>query len=72
MRKLSILSLQETKFQLTGKHNLDGYISYENLSNEKTAWGGISMAIAKDLNPAFGVEKLEAITVDSSEEANKI
>ena len=31
----SILSLQETKFQVAGKHNLDGYICYEHLRKEK-------------------------------------
>ena len=31
----SILSLQETKFQVAGTHNLDGYISYEHLRKEK-------------------------------------
>ena len=35
----SILSLQETKFQIAGKHNFDGYFSYEHLRSEKTAGG---------------------------------
>ena len=67
MKSPSILSLQETKCQVAGKHNLDGYISYEHLRTEKTAGGGIYMAISKDLNPALvrdGGEKVEAITVD--------
>ena len=63
----SILSLQETKFQVVGKHNLDGYVTYEHLRTEKTAGGGIYMAISKDLSPALvrdGGVKVEAITVD--------
>ena len=30
-----ILSLQETKFQVAGKHRIDGYIVYEHLRKEK-------------------------------------
>ena len=35
----AILSLQETKFQVAGKHNLDGYVSYENIRTEKILEG---------------------------------
>ena len=69
MKTPAILSLQETKFQLSGKHNLDGYISYEHLRTEKTAGGGLYMAFKTDLNPALardGGEEVEAITVDIS------
>ena len=37
VKKPSILSLQETKFQVMGKHKLDGYITFEHLRSEKTA-----------------------------------
>ena len=63
----AILSLQETKFQTAGRHNLDGYFSYEHLRTEKTAGGGIYMAVKKELNPALvrdGGEEVEALAVD--------
>ena len=63
----SILSLQETKFQIAGKHKLDGYISYEHLRTQKTAGGGLLLAVKTELNPALvrdGGENVEAITVD--------
>ena len=63
----SILSLQETKFQVFGKHKFPGYITYEHLRSEKTAGGGILLAIVKDLSPALvrdGGKNVEAITVD--------
>ena len=62
-----ILSLQETKFQVAGKHKLDGYITYEHLRKEKTAGGGLLLAIKQELSPALvrdGGTDVEAITVD--------
>ena len=54
MKAPSILSLQETKFQVSGKHNIEGlWTVYEHLRSEKTAGGGILMAVVKDLNPAL-------------------
>ena len=35
MKNPSILSLQETKFKTAGKHNLDGYYTYEHLRTKK-------------------------------------
>ena len=67
MKAPAILSLQETKFQVVGKHNLDGYIAYKHLRTEKTAGGGIFMAILKNLQPALvrdGGDQVEALTVD--------
>ena len=67
VKKPSILSLQETKFQVMGKHKLDGYITFEHLRSEKTAGGGIFMAVMKELNPALardGGAEVEALTVD--------
>ena len=67
MKAPAILSLQETKFQVAGKHNLDGYIAYEHLRTEKTAGGGIFMAILKNLQPALvrdGGDRVEALTID--------
>ena len=69
MKSPLILSLQETKFQVLGKHNLPGYIAYEHLRSEKTAGGGIFLAIEKGLSPALvrdGGQNIEAITVDIS------
>ena len=63
----AILSLQETKFQVAGKHKLDGYIIYEHLRSEKTSGGGILMAIMQELSPALvrdGGDCVEALTVD--------
>ena len=63
----SILSLQETKFKVSGKHNFEGYFTYEHLRTEKTAGGGILMAVKKELSPALvrdGGEEVEALTVD--------
>ena len=63
----AILTLQETKFQIAGKHRLDGYVVYEHLRTEKTAGGGILMAIMQELSPAFvrdGGDYVEALTVD--------
>ena len=63
----SILSLQETKFQVHGKHKLQGYITYEHLRTEKIAGGGLLLAIKKDLSPALvrdGGSDVEALTVD--------
>ena len=65
----AIVSLQETKFQVSGKHKLDGYIIYEHLRTHKTAGGGILLAVVKDLNPALvsdGGDDVEALTVDIS------
>ena len=73
MKAPAILSLQETKFQVAGKHNLDGYIAYEHIITEKTAGGGIFMAILKNLQPALvrdGGDGVEALTVDIT--VNKI
>ena len=59
--------MQETKFQVSGKHKLPGYITYEHLRTEKIAGGGILMAIEKNLSPALvrdGGQNVEAITVD--------
>ena len=53
MKTPSILSLQETKFQVTGKHNLYGYISYEHLRTKKTSGGGLYMAFLTELSPAL-------------------
>ena len=39
MKSPAILTLQETKFQLAGKHKLDGYIIYEHLRSEKNCRG---------------------------------
>ena len=67
MKTPAILSLQETKFQSAGKHNLDGYFTYEHLRTEKTAGGGILMAVQKELCPSLvrdGGEEVEALTVD--------
>ena len=67
LKSPSILSLQETKFQIAGKHKLNGYISYEHLRTENIAGGGLLMAIKTELNPALvrdGGETVEAITVD--------
>ena len=67
MKSPAILTLQETKFQVAGRHKIDGYIVYEHLRSEKTAGGGILMAIVKDLNPALvrdGGVDVEALTVD--------
>ena len=67
MKSPSILTLQETKFQVSGKHNIEGYTVYEHLGSEKTAGGGILMAVVKDLNPALvrdGGDEVEALTVD--------
>ena len=63
----AILSLQETKFKVSGKHKLDGYVTYEHLRKEKRAGGGILMAVLQELKPALvrdGVELVEALTVD--------
>ena len=63
----AIVSLQETKFQVSGKHKLEGYIVYEHLRKQKTAGGGILLAVNKDLNPALaseGGDDVEALTVD--------
>ena len=63
----AILTLQETKFQIAGKHRLDGYVVYEHLRTEKTAGGGILMAIMQELSSAFvrdGGDYVEALTVD--------
>ena len=65
----AILSFQETKFQVSGKHKLDGYTSYEHLRTEKTAGGGLYMAVKTELNPVLardGGEDVEAIAVDIS------
>ena len=65
----SILTLQETKFQVAGKHKLDGYIVYEHLRSEKSAGGGIMMAILTELNPLLvrdGGVDVEALTVNIS------
>ena len=73
MKNPSILSLQETKFQVAGKHNLDGYVCYEHLRTEKTSGGGIYMAISTYLSPALvkdGGDKVEALTVDINVNAN--
>ena len=62
-----ILSLQETKFQVGGKHKLEGYIVYEHLRKEKTAGGGLLLAVMQDLSPALvrdGGTEVEAITID--------
>ena len=67
LKNPAILSLQETKFQVAGKHRLDGYITYEHLRTVKTAGGGILMAVLQELSPALvrdGGEFVEAITVD--------
>ena len=53
MKNPSILSLQETKFQVAGKHNLDGNVCYEHLRTEKTSGGGIYMAISTYLSPVL-------------------
>ena len=69
LKSPSIISLQETKFQVFGKHKLPGYIIYEHLRTEKTAGGGIFMAIERNLSPALvrdGGQNIEAITVDIS------
>ena len=61
------MSLQETKFQVAGKHHLDGYICYEHLRKEKANGGGIFLAIKTELSPALvrdGGEHVEGITVD--------
>ena len=61
------MSLQEAKFQVSGKHKLDGYIIYEHLRTHKTAGGGILLAVVKDLNRALvsdGCDDVEALTVD--------
>ena len=67
MKSPAIVSLQETKFQVSGKHKLEGYIVYEHLRKQKTAGGGILLAVNKDLNPALaseGGDNVEALTVD--------
>ena len=69
MKVPSILSLQETKFQVQGKQNLQGYITYEHLRSKKIAGGGILMAFQKDLSPALvrdGGSDVDALTVDIS------
>ena len=63
----SNLTLQETKFQVSGMHKIDGYFVYEHLRYEKTAGGGILMAIMQELNPSLvsdGGDDAEALTVD--------
>ena len=63
----AILSLQETKFQVAGKHKIDGYSVYEHLRTEKTAGGGLLLAIMQELSPALvrdGGDLVEALTVD--------
>ena len=63
----SILSLQETKFRISGRHKLDGYVTYEHLRKEKTAGGGILLAVLQELKPALvrdGGENVEALTVE--------
>ena len=67
MKSPSILTLQETKFQVAGNHKIDGYNVYEHLRSEKTAGGGILMAVVTDLNPALirdGGDEVEALTVN--------
>ena len=67
MKSPAILTLQETKFQVAGRHTLDGYFVYEHLRSEKTAGGGIFMAVVKELNPSLvrdGGDDVEALTVD--------
>ena len=67
MKNPSILFLQETKFPVPGKHNIDGYISYEHLRTEKVSGGGLYMAILTELSPALvrdGGDEVEAMTVD--------
>ena len=69
MKNPAIVSLQETKCQVCGKNKLDGYTSYEHLRSEKTAGGGLYMAVRTELNPALardGGDDMEAITVDIS------
>ena len=75
MKMPSILSLQETKFQVAGKHNLDGYVTYEHLRTEKTSGGGLLLAISKSLHPALvrdGGDQVEALTVDINVKKMKI
>ena len=67
LKSPSILSLQETKFQVAGKHSLNGYICYEHLRKEKTNGGGLFMALKTELSPALvrdGGDNVEALTVD--------
>ena len=67
MKSPSILTLQEKKFQVAGRHNIDGYFFYEHLRSEKTAGGEIFMAVVKELNPSLvmdGGDDVEALTVD--------
>ena len=63
----TILSLQENKFNVSGKHNFEGYFTYEHLKTEKTEGGRILMAVKKELSPDLvrdGGEEVEALTVD--------
>ena len=69
------MTLQETKFQLSGKHKIYGYVVYEHLRTKKVAGGGILLAVLEELNPALvsdGGENVEALTVDINVKKMKI
>ena len=73
MKNPAIMSLQETKFKVAGKHKLEGYVIYEHLRTEKTAGGGVLMAVIQELSPALvrdGGDSVEAVTVDINVKKN--
>ena len=54
---------------MAGNHKIDGYSVYEHLRTEKTAGGGLLLAIMQELSPALvrdGGDFVEALTVDST------
>ena len=62
----SIWTMQETKCNIEGKLQLDGFLTYEHLRC-KGEGGGLAVIARQDLNPAFvrdGGEKVEALTID--------